>query len=560
MKKPAPKTSGFSQFWQKYWFWIVVVVIVLIAAALRFYQLGVVPHGLTWDEAAIGYNGLAIWKARRDEWLVRLPVSFKSFGDYKAPLAIYLSAVVSGVLGLSVWSLRLPFAFAGVLSVLGVMLWLKVWLGSYFPPKDVNLLALLAGGLLSISSWHLHFSRAGFESGLALTWIIWGMVFFSSALHLFNKFKSLGLRVFLQSLLMIASGVCFVASLYTYHSAKVFVPMLAVLLLVKYWRQLWNQRVAVTITGIISTGLTYPLLKDTFAASGGTRFAQASIFSHGESILQTLKTLLAHFAVHFSPGFLWLGDTTTLRHGDGHWGVLYLPSILIITGGVVLLALRKLIDSELRQLWLFALGWVVIGILPAAIGAEVPHANRALLALPGFILLTVFGLRMITSWLDTLKLNKKVEGTHGEDHLLRKSLIGTFLVMEVFCFAAYTRSYYTVFAKESTADWTDGYIDAMKVAASKEKEVDKILFTSQYQQPYIFALFVRKTDPIWYQGGSLVKYEFTDKISAGDLSRNNTLVIADPAQIDPKLGQQLIYGADGSIRFVIVQTPHANKE
>ncbi len=92
-----------------------------------------------------------------------------------------------------------------------------------------------------------------------------------------------------------------------------------------------------------------------------------------------------------------------------------------------------------------------------------------------------------------------------------------------------------------------------------ENDADKILFTSDYGQPYIYALFVRKTNPIWYQGGSLVKYEFTDNIKDGDRFRNNAIVVATPAEIDPKWATKLIYGSDGKVRFVIVRTPPLNQ-
>src|SRR3989304_5506148 len=59
-----------------------------------------------------------------------------------------------------------------------------------------------------------------------------------------------------------------------------------------------------------------------------------------------------------------------------------------------------------------------------------------------------------------------------------------------------------------------------------KREVDKIIFTGGYGQPYIYALFVRQTNPIWYQGGSLAKYEFKDEVTIGDLERENKLVVA----------------------------------
>ena len=49
--------------------------------------------GLGWDEAATAYNGYGIVIVHRDEWLARMPITFKSFGDYKAAVAIYLDAI-----------------------------------------------------------------------------------------------------------------------------------------------------------------------------------------------------------------------------------------------------------------------------------------------------------------------------------------------------------------------------------------------------------------------------------------------------------------------------------
>ncbi|MBU0974247.1 hypothetical protein KKD03_00915, partial [Patescibacteria group bacterium] len=75
-----------KKFLKKNWWTVSVIIILLFATFLRFYKLGVVPHGMFWDEAAVGYNGYSIVTTRRDEWLQKFPVTFQSFGDYKAPL------------------------------------------------------------------------------------------------------------------------------------------------------------------------------------------------------------------------------------------------------------------------------------------------------------------------------------------------------------------------------------------------------------------------------------------------------------------------------------------
>ncbi|PJC54114.1 MAG: hypothetical protein CO028_04075, partial [Candidatus Levybacteria bacterium CG_4_9_14_0_2_um_filter_35_21] len=79
--------------------------------------------------------------------------------------------------------------------------------------------------------------------------------------------------------------------------------------------------------------------------------------------------------------------------------------------------------------------------------------------------------------------------------------------------------------------------------------------TSDYGQPYIYALFVRKTNPIWYRGGSLIKYEFTDKIDEGDLTRNNTLVVgSNTDELPIENAEHIINGSDGKMRFQIYKT------
>jgi len=125
---------------------------------------------------------------------------------------------------------------------------------------------------------------------------------------------------------------------------------------------------------------------------------------------------------------------------------------------------------------------------------------------------------------------------------------------------AYLHDYYTIFARESATAFQDGYLEAFTYLIPFEKgqngnnQVDKIVFSSDYGQPYIYALFARKTNPIWYQGGSLIRYEFKDEVTIGDLERENTIVVA--SNKDDLLGKndkadKIIYGSDGSERFRI---------
>jgi 4-amino-4-deoxy-L-arabinose transferase-like glycosyltransferase len=526
----------------KHKFLIITVFILLIAACLRLYKVGDVPHGITWDEAAIGYNGYAVITTRRDEWITRLPVSFRSFGDYKAPFAIYLSGIFTYIFGLDLWVLRLPFVLFGIAAVLGIILLTKELGKKLKFTKNQNFwLPLVAGILLTLSPWHLHFSRTGFESGIALSLTIWATYFLVKS---FNG-KSLNL----QSLLL--STILFVISLYTYHSSKIVAPLLILSIFLWNKEKVKGRFIAIVTSVVTALFLSYPLIKDSLFGKGLER-AGTLIFMQTDSFLEALGIFFKQFFAHLNPTFLVLGQSTSFRHGDGQWGVLLPVTFFLVMCGVIFI-FNRLKQRKSISGYLFSLIWICFGILPAALGFElVPHSNRALLALPGFIILAILGLRDLSDWLTETKINKEIPGSHGEKNMVWVSVIGMLIFLQAIFFVKYLNNYYTDFAAKSSDDFVDGYLEAFNYVKDLEKDTEKIVFTSEYGQPYIFALFARKTNPIWYQGGSLVKYEFKD-VNIGDLSRENSIIVAgqDSEFIKAEDADKLIYGSDGEVKFKI---------
>lgn len=528
------------KFIKKHWYEFSIFAILLIAVGIRFYQLGIVPHGMTWDEAAIGYNGYAILNTRRDEWLVRLPISFQSFGDFKAPFAIYLNGFFTYLFGMNLFAVRLPFAIASMFAILGMIL-----LTREFFNKNKEYYSLFAGFLLALSPWHIHYSRAGFESGMALAFTIWGIWLF--ILSLKKNFKTI--------LLTIGSAMFFVASIYTYHSSKLFVPLLGLTFAILFYKKIFANLKQLILPVIVFGAGLYPFLYDSFYAEGLTR-AGVTIFSTDLSLMEKLTYVIKNIFIHLSPNFMLFGQTTTLRHGTGYLGVLFITTYLLFFLGLFSF-IKKFKNIEKYKYHLLAIKIAFLGILPAAIATEIPHSNRAILALPGIILTATFGLNYIINFAKKLNLNKNVKGTHSEDNIIIKSIVGTVILIHIIFSISFISNYFSIFSKTSTDAFNDGYLEAFEIAKKYEKgdgvkPVDKIIFSSDYGQPYIYALFVRKTNPIWYRGGSLIKYEFTDNITAGDLLRNNTLVVASGQDEMPQnQADYIVYGADGNVRFMI---------
>ena len=146
---------------------ILLFSIFILGAILRFYKLGEVPQVLTRDEAAIGYNAYSILKTGKDEYGVKLPVYFLSFGDYKNPLYIYLTSLLIPVFCLNEFTVRFLSALSGSLTIIASYLLIKEFFsktqkGTEDKQKRTEPVALMASFLLAISPWHIFYSSLNF--------------------------------------------------------------------------------------------------------------------------------------------------------------------------------------------------------------------------------------------------------------------------------------------------------------------------------------------------------------------------------------------------------------
>lgn len=537
-----------------------LLLIICLAILLRFYQLGQVPHGITWDEAAIGYNGFAIWHTRRDEWLERLPISFKSFGDYKAPLAIYINSLFTFLFGMNPWAVRLPFAISSIICII-IFYYLTIEILNFFQRKnhhfnEIKQFAFFSTLFLTLSPWHFHFSRIAFESGMAMMFFLTALCCFFKFLNLnqtSHKLKYLNLKQFISLFMAVT---LFSAAIYTYHSAKIIVPILLFYFLIKYWHYFYRNKKISLIIILWGLFILRPIMIDSFFGQGLTR-GGTLIFSQHLNLAVLILTVFKNLLIHLSPHFLIFGQADNLRHGADAWSVL-LPSTYILFLWAIFKFLFNLIKKKTvnhySEFQKFVMIWLLISLLPAGLSKTVPHANRALFALPAIIYLAIsIGIPYWQMFYSQFKKKTKSK--------LKIYLVPSFIILHLIFFTLFLNYYFHQYAQKSGAEFQDGYLAAFQYVYDYEKgqnnkkKVDKIIFTSDYGQPYIYALFVRKTNPIWYQGGSLIKYEFVNDININDLSRKNTVIVAsqiDDLPIDK--AEKIIYGSNGDIRFKIYVT------
>lgn len=524
-------------YFKKHWYYASIVFVIFLAFTLRLYKFAEVPHGMTWDEAAIGYNGYAVATTRRDEWIDFLPISFQSFGDYKAPFAIYLVGFFTLIFDLSLFTVRLPFFLSSIVTVVAVILLARKVFDFTSEYKDA--ISLLAGFWVAVSPWHFHYSRVGFESQMALTFFVIAYYLLISA---FEKTK-------VKLSYLLSSIFFFVLMIYTYHSSKVFVPLFALYFLAKYFKVIWQEKIKIFFAVTFGILLLLPFIYDAFWGSGLTR----------ASVVVLNVTTIKNFLSHFSLEFLLFGETNTLRHGTGTIGVLYPTTFIFLLSGLIAWYINYFKNDQRKNLSNF-LFIIFAGILPAAITNESPHSNRAFLSFIGFIFVALYGFYFLAEKIYSSQLNKTLVGSKQETNILFKSFLGTVIFLEILTSIFFFDHYFNVFAKKSADDFKDGYIEAMQIAEKYEKgigveAVEKIIFSNYYGQPYIYAIFVRKSSPMNYRAGSLIKYQFSDKVDISDLERPNALIIGSSNDVLPiEKADYLIYGSDGEIKFKIFDT------
>ena len=197
---------------------VLPVVVLLVAIFLRLHNLDTIPRGLLWDEAFNGLDALRVLAGER-------PVFFSgNFGGREA-VFIYFQALSVALLGQTTLALRAVSAFAGILTIVATYLLVQRMFGAR--------VALLSSGWLTLSLWHVIFSRMGLRTiSLPLFlavgfYCIWrGVESVSSHVETRRASSLLSPR---PTTWFALGGIILGLSLYTYSTAR-FAPLVIVAL------------------------------------------------------------------------------------------------------------------------------------------------------------------------------------------------------------------------------------------------------------------------------------------------------------------------------------------
>ncbi len=613
--------------------YILIILTLILAAALRLVSLDKFPAGLNADEAAIGYNAWSLIQTGKDEHSTIWPLVFRSFDDYKPPIYFYLVLPFVKFLGLNVWSVRLPSALLGIASVYLIYLIVKQLVVPGFTknpslkfksPKPrvipdlignpsgksswtAEIFPLLSALILATSPWHLQFSRGGWEVNAALFFILLGIWSFFKGIES-TASESKNAKYFYLFV------ISFAVSLYTYHSARIISPLLALTLVILYWPELTSTLVipgltrnpsgkskisSLRISSILelkqsllsSVGKTFktfltacllgvvlslPLAGQLLSKEGQSRFTGVSVFSDTGPLWQALEMRRAHtpetifvkavhnqylsyglrfvknYLSHFSPRFLFVTGDEIARSKVPGMGQTYL--LLIPFYFLGLFSLLKL-DSKGK---IFIFIWFLIAPLAAALTFQSPHALRSQNMVIPLTLISALGLSVFLKLVSRINLKPILP--------LVSSIL---LILGGYSVARYFHLYYVHYPKELSYAWQYGFDQIAIYAKANYDKYDRIVISDRYDQPYILMAFFLKYPPESLQKEMVMtprdkfgfstlrkfgKFEFRSIDYGQDKKLTNTLIIAADEAIDNEDVIYSIYDPAGHPMYKFIST------
>lgn len=469
--------TGIKTMSLKTFFSFLIVGVIGIGLVLpRFLWLDTIPSGLNWDEAAYGYNALSLLKTGRDEWGMAYPLYLKSFGEYKPALFSYLIEVSFLLSGISDYSIRLVPALLGIMSLIAAYVFFRSFIS-----KNIALLSVL---FLAVSPWHFHFSRIAMDPILSFCFALIGFSLFISR----NKFvRYLGLAVLLLSM-------------YSYHSAKLIVPVITTCLLLcfKAFRKGLTLPTGLVIffgISLISLSIFTPIgqrTRDTFILSKPEIINQVNEITYRSNIthiplsrvlnnklLSSFPLIIHNYFVHFQPDFWFFGNNLGPRHAFSLYGNLLLTTLPFILFGFCYGITRR------RETDNFFFVWLIVAPLPAAFTDDVPHAGRA------FMMLVPLAYFFALGVIHTATLI-----THS---FFQKSIFAAIVLSLCVNFALYIRDYYLFFPEESYTSF-QGQMKSISIDSfANQQQFSRIFLDMGIQNEYIFLAWYNQIDPLLIQ-------------------------------------------------------------
>ena len=494
------------------------LLLLIIAVFLRFYQLGNLPPGIMVDETAVGYNAYSIYKTGRDEWGVKLPLIFKSFGDYKPPGLEYTIAFLLNFFPLSTFLTRLPSAIGGLLMSLALF-----FLARKMYPRN-KLFPLIVFSLASFSPWPFRLSRFYFEANAALGFFTVGfsLLAFNLLPPLPNQ-KQKPKKIFTKSSFL---GMIFLAiSAYYYMAHRILAIGVAIIFVgVKALSYYWQNQSVKFVFRKMKKGfillfifflLISPMLIQLFSPQGRQRLIQENQLARfgGELVVNDarkscylalnkneklakicyvfwnkpvvkIENILISYLKHFSFYFHFIEGDKLLAVSPslgGNFSIFLVPFFIL---GFFFLTKKA---TQKKSFYLFLLLSFLIAPIPASLVGE-PLIQRSSPMIPFILLIFILGFQALLEKIS----NKK----------FKTVILLSFSAIWLFSTTKYMLHYFLNYTQSNDFLWRAQLPETIDVLNRMESEnqYSKVIINDLYGEDFLLALsFYNQIDPQEYQ-------------------------------------------------------------
>ncbi len=523
---------------------ILLILITALALVLRVYKISEVPPAISWDEAAVGYNAWTIANYGRDEYGNFFPLIFRSFGDDKQPVNVYITAIFVKIFGLNEFSTRFPAALFGVLNVLLIFYLVKLLFKN-------EIMALSAALFLAVSPYNLHFSRFNHEANIALFFVMLGITTF---------YLSLSRNNFLLALSTLSFGISFM----TYLPAKLVSPLVVLFLTALYFKKIVKNKIGLIGSAIVIGFFIFLIYlsphlvfsdRISQTTQGQHEIESTDLYKKTHNLLLGRLNLIAtQYSWHFSPNYLFIQGDKNPRLSSQTGQFYKIDAVLLIFGLIYLLYKRS------RVSWM-VLCWALVAPLPSALVNEAPHAARAMFMMGSWQIVSAAGLYFIID-------------------LVRKPIFKGITLVVVIAFLSiflkgYLSYYYGEYATRYAIEWQYGMKQIVSYVKDHDKDYEQVFVTDARSQPYIFFLYYLQTPLPDYLNSALYnnsisqsynnvstfdKYYFGGWDPIESLPTKKVLYVVTPSQYDGLRHKadfdvkKLVYYPNGLTAFYLVST------
>lgn len=357
------------------------VTVVAGVVALYFAGLGTVPPGPYLDEASIGYNAWTIAHYGVDQYGNHVPLFFVDFGDYKGPIATYLTVPFVWLFGTTVAAVRTPSTLAGIAVVLvaGVL--------AHRVTRSRGV-ALATVALTALQPWVLLQSHTMMEGNVLLMLCV--MLACWCVAEALQRERA--------ARWWTAAGAALGVAVFAYTIGRLLALLLASAAVASGFRS--GRRNMLRF--LFPLSVAYEVLLAATLANPAVllaRFQAAGLLSDHPSLLTAAGRFARNYIAYFDPSFLVVSGDGNYRQTTGFGGVILAATLPLMLAGLVRLLMRW------RQPWSrFVLLGAVLSPIPAALTLQAPHALRGAGLFPFLVVLMIEGI----AWAHSLLGSRRV--------------------------------------------------------------------------------------------------------------------------------------------------------